>query len=45
MRASRPDIRQKVSTPLGGFGVVLLALACFLLLLWGIIVVVRFVAG
>lgn len=45
MRKKKPNIRQSVETPLLGFGVVLLFLACLLLLLWALIVVVRIVAG
>lgn len=45
MRNQKPDIRQQIETPLLGFGVVILALLCFLLLLWVLIVGVRFVMG
>ena len=44
MRTSKQSIRQAITTPLIGFGVVLLALACFLLL-WTLIIVVRVVLG
>ena len=45
MRTSKQSIRQAITTPLNGFGVVLLALVCFLLLLWTLIIVVRVVLG
>lgn len=45
MRTSKQSIRQAIITPLIGFGVVLLALVCFLLLLWTLIIVVRVVLG
>ena len=45
MRTSKQSIRQAITTSLIGFGVVLLALACFLLLLWTLIIVVRVVLG
>ena len=45
MRTSKQSIRQGSTTPLIGFGVVLLALVCFLLLLWTLIIVVRVVLG
>ena len=45
MRTSKQSIRQAITPPLIGFGVVLLALACFLLLLWTLIIVVRVVLG
>ena len=38
-------MRQAIEAPLLGFGVVLLALSCFLLLLWLLIIVVRIVLG
>lgn len=45
MRTKRPHIRQSLATPLIGFGVVLLSLLCFLLLLWALIIIVRVVLG
>lgn len=45
MRKRNVDIRQTIETPLLGFGVVLLFLASFLLLLWALIIVVRIVLG
>ena len=45
MRTSKQSIRQAITTPLIGFCVVLLALVCFLLLLWTLIIVVRVVLG
>ena len=45
MRTSKQSIRQAITTPLIAFGVVLLALVCFLLLLWTLIIVVRVVLG
>lgn len=45
MRTSKQSIRQAITTPLIGFGVVLLALVCFLLLLWTLIIVVMVVLG
>lgn len=45
MRKTKSNIRQIVETPLLGFGIVLLFLSCFLLLLWTLIVIVRVVAG
>ena len=45
MRTSKQSIRQAITTPLIGIGVVLLALVCFLLLLWTLIIVVRVVLG
>lgn len=45
MRTSKPSIRHSITTPLIGFGVVLLSLMCFLLLLWTLIIVVRVVLG
>ncbi len=34
-----------MSTPLIGFGIVLLSLVCFLLMLWVLIIIVRVVLG
>lgn len=45
MRKRNVDIRQAIETPLLGFGVVLLSLLCFLLLLWVLIIIVRIVLG
>ena len=45
MRKRNVDIRQAIEAPLLGFGVVLLSLICFLLLLWALIVIVRIVLG
>ena len=45
MRKRKQDIRQAIETPTLGFGVVLLALLCLLLLLWALIIVVRVVLG
>lgn len=45
MRKRNVDIRQTIEAPLLGFGVVLLSLVCFLLLLWALIVIVRIVLG
>lgn len=45
MRTSKQKTSWIVETPLIGFGVVLLALVCFLLLLWTLIVIVRVVLG
>ena len=45
MRTSKQSIRQAITTPPIGVGVVLLALVCFLLLLWTRIIVVRVVLG
>ena len=45
MRKRNVDIRQIIETPLLGYGVVLLSLACFLLLLWPLIILVRIVLG
>ncbi|MBU5405376.1 hypothetical protein KQI08_05495 [Paraeggerthella hongkongensis] len=43
MRKRKQDIRQAIETPALGFGVVMLALLCFLLALWTLIIVVRVV--
>ncbi|MBC2887947.1 hypothetical protein [Gordonibacter massiliensis (ex Traore et al. 2017)] len=45
MRTSKQSIRQRLTTPLIGYGIVLLFLACFLLLLWTLTILVRVVAG
>ena len=45
MRKRKQDIRQAIETPLLGFGVILLALVCFLLLLAVLIIVTRIVVG
>lgn len=45
MRKRNQDIRQIIETPLLGFGVMLLALLCFMLMLWALIIVVRVVLG
>ena len=45
MRKRKQDIRQAIETPALGFGVVMLALLCFMLMLWALIVVVRVVMG
>ena len=45
MRKRNQNIRQAIETPLLGFGVVLLALVCFLLLLAALIIVTRIVVG
>ena len=45
MRKRNQDIRQTIETPLLGFGVMLLALMCFMLMLWALIIVVRVVLG
>ena len=45
MRKKNQDIRQSIETPLLGFSVMLLALLCFLLMLWALIIVVRVVLG
>ena len=45
MRKRPQDIRQMLETPLTGFGIVLLSLVCFLILLWTLIVLVRVVLG
>ncbi|WP_167510306.1 hypothetical protein [Gordonibacter sp. 28C] len=45
MRTSKQSIRQRLATPLIGYGIVLLFLVCFLLLLWTLIILVRVVAG
>ena len=43
MRKRPQNIRQTVETPLMGFGIVLLSLVCFLILLWTLIILVRVV--
>lgn len=45
MRKRNRDIRQVIETPLLGYGVLLLSLLCFLLVLWTLIVLVRIVLG
>lgn len=45
MRKRTMDIRQAIETPLLGYGVVLLFLLAFMMLLWVLIVIVRVVAG
>ena len=45
MRKRPQNIRQTFETPLMGFGIVLLSLACFLIMLWVLIVIVRVVLG
>lgn len=45
MRKRNQDIRQAIETPLLGFGVMLLALLCFMLMLWALIIIVRVVLG
>ena len=45
MRKRPRNIRQTVETPLMGFGIVLLSLVCFLILLWALIILVRVVLG
>ncbi|MFR1641062.1 MAG: hypothetical protein ACLSVD_19155 [Eggerthellaceae bacterium] len=45
MRKRNQNIRQAIETPLLGFGVILLALVCFLLLLAALIIVTRIVVG
>lgn len=42
---SKLDIRQRITTPLHGLGMVLLFVVCLLLLLWMLIIVVRIVVG
>lgn len=45
MRKRNVDMRQMIEAPLLGFGVVLLSLSCFLLMLWTLIIIVRIVLG
>ena len=45
MRKRNLASRQIIETPRLGYGVVLLSLACFLLLLWTLIILVRIVLG
>lgn len=45
MQKRTQNIRQTIEAPLLGFGVVMLALACFLIMLWVLIVIVRVVLG
>ncbi|WP_204217344.1 hypothetical protein [Gordonibacter sp. An230] len=45
MRKRPQNIRQILETPLMGFGIVLLSLVCFLILLWVLIILVRVVLG
>ncbi|WP_191382908.1 hypothetical protein [Rubneribacter badeniensis] len=45
MRKRPQNIRQTFETPLMGFGIVLLSLVCFLILLWTLIILVRVVLG
>lgn len=45
MRKRKQDIRQVIETPLLGYGILVLALACFLLLLAVLIIVTRVVVG
>lgn len=45
MRKRTQNIKQALEAPLLGFGVVLLSLACFLIMLWCLIIVVRIVLG
>lgn len=45
MRKRNQNIRQTIETPLLGFGVILLTLICFLLLLGALIIVTRLVVG
>ena len=41
----KQNIRQSIETPTLGFGVVLLTLLCFLLALWALFTLVRFLVG
>ncbi|MDJ1651479.1 MULTISPECIES: hypothetical protein [Gordonibacter] len=45
MRTRKKDIRPSLSTPLVGYGIMLLSLGCFLILLWVLTIVVRVVLG
>lgn len=45
MQKSLRDIFQMIETPLLSFTVVVLSCLCFLLALWAIMIVVRFVMG
>lgn len=45
MRKRNVDIRQAIETPLLGYGVVLLFLLAFMVLLWVLIILVRIVVG
>ena len=45
MRKRNKDIRQVIETPLLGYSVVLLSLACFMFLLWALILLVRILRG
>lgn len=45
MRKMRANTNFSAKTPLEGFGIVLLAIASFLVFLWLVIIVTRVVAG
>ncbi len=45
MLKRRSENHVSFRAPLVGFGIMLLAIACFLVLLWVLIIVVRVVAG
>ena len=45
MLKRRPDNRMSFKTPLTGYGIMLLAILCFLIMLWALMVIVRVVVG
>ena len=45
MLKRRLENRMSFRTPLTGFGIMLLAIACFLILLWVLMIIVRVVVG
>ena len=45
MRTRKPDIRQNLQTRVLGISVILLFILCLLVVLWVLIIAVRFVLG
>ena len=45
MLKRRPDNRMSFKTPLTGYRIMLLAILCFLIVLWALVIIVRVVVG
>lgn len=45
MLKRRPDNHMSLKTPLTGYGIMLLAILCFLIMLWTLMIIVRVVVG